>query len=163
MLITLSALVKYVTLPLLGLLGLVRLVDRRPRGLCRHPGLMGCWMALAILAVIVAAFAPFWAGFGTLTEMFLEPGRLYTNPIWFDPYMLLDLLFPQEVAAIFADVTRSGMQLLAIGIIVLAIVRFAMRMWTAGEHHRRMNHPPAWTGALLTGWAVVLTRSPCCR
>jgi hypothetical protein len=156
-LITLSALVKYVTLPLLGLLGLIRLVDRqRRRG---QAGILGSWLldGVAIVAVVFAAFAPYWAGFGTLTEMFLEPGRLYTNPIWFDSYMLLDLLFPQEVARIFADVTRSGMQLLAIGIILILVCRFAMRMWRLGEHPAEEGSPPAWTGDLLTGWAVVLT------
>src|SRR5680860_369474 len=85
-LITMSALVKYVTLPLLGLLGLIRLADRRKRR--GMPGVLGSWAldGIAILAVIVAAFTPYRSGFGTLAEMFREPGRLYTNPIWFDPY-----------------------------------------------------------------------------
>jgi hypothetical protein len=121
--------VKYVTLPLLAVIGLVRLIDRRQRrGLA---GVIGAWTldGVAILLVIVAAFAPFWAGFDTLTQMLLEPGRLYTNPLWFDPYMLLDYLFPHRVADIFSRFTRTGMQLASIGIIAWVLIRFGRDMW----------------------------------
>ena len=154
-LITLSALIKYVTLPVLGLLGLVRLVDRRrARG---FRGVLGSWAldALTIVAVIVGAFGPYWAGFDTIAEMLLEPGRLYTNPIWFDPYMLLEMLFPHPVADIFSKVTRAGLQLASIAIIVLAIVRFTMGTWHMAEEHHLRAIPPAWTTPLLTAWAVI--------
>ncbi len=156
-LVTLSALVKYVTLPLLGLLGLLRLAERRrERGLL---GVAGSWLldGLAIAAVMYAAFAPFWAGFGTLTEMFLEPGRLYTNPIWFDQYLVLQWLFPPSVARVFADVTRMGMQLAAIGIIGWMIVRFVRTLWDLGERSGGGAFHPEWTRPLLVGWAVILT------
>ncbi len=155
-LITLSALVKYVTLPLLGLLGLLRLADRR-----REPGLGGIVRAwtldgLAIVAVIVASFAPYWAGFGTLTEMFLEPGRLYTNPLWFNPYLVLEWVFPPGVARAFANVTRIGLQLAAIAVIGWVVVRFAKAMWALGD-----REGPADAGdsirPLLLGWTVILT------
>lgn len=156
-LITLSALVKYVTLPLLGLLGLMRLVDRRRgRGL---PGLMGSWIldGIAIGAVVAAAFAPFWAGFGTLTEMFLEPGRLYTNPLWFDPYMLLDWLFPHAVARTWADVTRVALQLIVIAIIGWVVVRFARTMWKLGGRNTGALRERDQVRPLLVGWAVIMT------
>ena len=156
-LITLSALVKYVTLPLLGLLGLVRLLDRRRDGGMRS--VVGSWVldGVAIVAVVAAAFAPFWAGFGTLTEMFLEPGRLYTNPLWFDPYLVLEWLFPNRVSRIFADVTRVGMQLVTVGIIIVVVIRFGQTMWNLGvrptDAERRRNS----VRPLLVGWAVILT------
>jgi hypothetical protein len=156
-LITLSTLIKYVTLPLLGLLGLVRLVQRREGS--GWKGVFTSWLVdgLAILAVMVAAFAPFWAGFGTLTEMFLEPGRLYTNPIWFDAYMLLDWLFPHRVARTFATITRPALQLIAIGVIVWAIARFLRQVWPLRAKDEPAPELPAWTGPLLSAWTVILT------
>jgi len=156
-LITLSALVKYVTLPLLGLLGLLRLLDRRKdRGL---RGVAGSWAldGIAIGAVMAAAFAPFWAGFGTLTEMFLEPGRLFTNPIWFDQYLLLEWLFPNRVARIFADVTRVGMQLIAISIIAWVVIRFGKAMWRLGERPSDTECRRDSIRPLLVGWTMILT------
>ncbi len=156
-LITLSALVKYVTLPLLGLLGLLRLLDRRkPSGLA---GVAGSWVVdgLAIGAVLFAAFAPFWDGFGTLTEMFLEPGRLFTNPIWFDPYLVLEWLFPKRVSRTYADVTRTGLQLITIGIIVWVVIRFAKRMWEIGDRPTGDIDHGASVRPLLVGWTVILT------
>ncbi len=155
-LVTLSAMVKYVTLPVLGLLGLVRIVQRRrPNGWF---GILGSWVldGIAIAAVIVAAFAPFWAGTGTLTEMFSEPGRLYTNPIWFDTYMLLDLLFPHEVARSFADVTRTGLQLATLAIFVVATIRFVRQLWAIDGDSPDARGIPAWAGPFIVVWAVVL-------
>lgn len=155
-LITLSALVKYVTLPLLGLLGLLRLADRR-----REPGLPGVIRAwaldgLAIGAVILASFAPFWAGFGTLTEMFLEPGRLYTNPLWFNPYLVLEWVFPPGVARVFANVTRIGLQLAAVAIILWVVIRFAKAMWGLGGQDAQADDADS-VRPLLVGWTVILT------
>lgn len=156
-LITLSALVKYVTLPLLGLVGLLRLLDRRKDGGMR--GVSGSWVldGIAIGAVIAAAFAPYWAGFSTLTEMFLEPGRLYTNPLWFDPYLVLQWLFPNAVARTFGDVTRVGMQLVTIAIIVGVLFRFGKAMWTLGERPANPESRRDSIRPLLVGWAVILT------
>jgi hypothetical protein len=156
-LIALSAMIKYVTLPLLGLLGLVRLIDRRKRrGL---PGVAGDWLVdgIAILLVVYAAFTPFWSGFDILRQMVLEPGRLFTNPLWFDPYMLLDFLFPSWVADAFASVTRAGMQLLSVGLILLVIVIFGKRMWALGAVSQSAESPPVWTKPLLVGWTVILS------
>lgn len=156
-LIILSALVKYVTLPLLGLLGLMRLRDRR--GGQGMTGVLGSWLldGIAIGTVIVAAFAPFWAGFGTLTEMFLEPGRLYTNPIWFDPYLLLTWLFPPGVARAYADVTRVALQVAATAIVLWVFVRFAKTMWEHGNGPEPSGYQRASIRPLLVGWAVILT------
>ena len=156
-LITLSAMVKYVTLPLLAVIGLVRLIDRRQRhGLL---GVFGSWAldGVAIVLVIVAAFAPFWAGFDTLTQMLLEPGRLYTNPLWFDPYMLLDYLFPHRVAETFSRFTRTGMQLASIGIIAWVLIRFGRDMWTLGAHPQPARALPVWTKPVLVAWTMILS------
>jgi hypothetical protein len=154
-LITLSVLVKYVTLPILGLLGLVRLVDRHHRNGLR--GVLGSWVldTVTIVAVMVAAFGPFWAGFGTIKQMLLEPGRLYTNPLWFDPYMLLDLLFPHRVAATFADITRPVLQLVTVGLALFVVIRFVRSVWEIADEEPQRLIPPAWTTPLLSGWALI--------
>jgi len=156
-LIALSAMVKYVTLPILGLLGLVRIVERRrPRD---WAGILGSWVldGIAIVAVIVAAFAPFWAGPGTLTEMFSEPGRLYTNPVWFDTYMLLDYLFPHNVARTFADVTRAGLQVASLGIFGWVTARFVKQLWLIDGDQVDGRGIPAWAGPFIVAWTIVLT------
>ena len=73
------------------------------------PRILLAWLldVLAFGLVAVAAFFPFWNGFSTITEMLAEPGRLYTNPIWFDPYMMIDLMFPRSFSQFLADATRS--------------------------------------------------------
>jgi len=155
-LLTLSALVKYVTLPLLGLLGLIRLVDRRkPHGL---RGVVGSWAldGLAIVAVLGAAFAPFWIGFDTVAQMFLEPGRLYTNPIWFDPYIVLDHVFPDRVARLYRDITRPVLQFVTLGILVWVVIRFGRQMWAAGDSPDTGGEHHWWTRNLLVSWTAIL-------
>ena len=155
-LVTLSVLVKYVTLPILGLLAMVRLVDRRQkRGFV---GVFGSWVldGVAILAVMFAAFGPFWSGFDTIKQMLLEPGRLYTNPIWFDPYMLLDTILPHWVASAWVTITRVVLQLAAIALMGFTVIRFIHQMWEIPDHGRLRTLPPAWTTPLLTGWAIIM-------
>ncbi len=156
-LITVSALVKYVTLPLLGLLGLLRLLDRRKAQGLR--GVFGSWVVdgLAIGAVLFAAFAPYWNGFGTLTEMFREPGRLFTNPLWFDPYLVLEWLFPKRVARTYADLTRAALQLVTLGIIGWVVIRFAKTMWEIGDGPPGEIDQRSSVRPLLVGWTVMLT------
>jgi hypothetical protein len=155
---SLSALVKYVTLPLLALLALTRLSDRHRKG-----GLPRVIVALALdvaafMLVAFVAFFPFWNGFSTITEMLAEPGRLYTNPIWFDTYLLLDWLLPHRVAEAWAAGTRVLMQLVSIAIIGTVIVRFARFCWRhAALGHDPLSPLPVWTRPLLVSWAIILT------
>lgn len=157
-LVALSALVKYVTLPLLGLLALTRLADRqRPGGL---PRVIGAWLLdiLAFGMVALAAFLPFWNGISTITEMLAEPGRLYTNPIWFDPYLLLNWLFPNGVARTWAAITRPLMQIVSIGIVLVVLSRFAWTCWKIGDRPRPAPGALAvWTRPLLVAWTLILT------
>jgi hypothetical protein len=155
---SLSALVKYVTLPLLALLTLSRLSDRRRPGGLPRLLLAGALDVTAFGLVAFVAFFPFWNGFSTITEMLAEPGRLYTNPIWFDTYLVLDWLLPHRVAKAWATGTRVLMQLVSIAIIGIVIVRFALFCW----RHAPVDHPdiprlPVWTRPLLLSWTIILT------
>ncbi len=156
-LVTLSALVKYVTLPILALLTLTRLGDRRRSGGLPRVILAGALDVLAFLLVAFVAFFPFWNGISTITEMLAEPGRLYTNPIWFDPYMLLDWLFPHEVARAWANITRAVMQVVTIAITLVVLVRFALFCWNHATSEDPANRLPVWTRPLILSWAIILT------
>ena len=155
---SLSALVKYVTLPVLALLALTRLSDRRRPGGLPRVFLAGALDVTAFVLVAFVAFFPFWNGFSTITEMLAEPGRLYTNPIWFDIYLLLDWLFPHSVADAWSNTTRLLLQLVSIVIIGAVIVRFALFCWRhAVSQHDAVQRLPVWTRPLLLSWTIILT------
>lgn len=156
-LVTLSALVKYVTLPVLALLTLTRLGDRRRAGGLSRVILAGALDVLAFLLVAFVAFFPYWNGFSTITEMLAEPGRLYTNPLWFDPYMLLDWLFPHGVARAWANITLPLLQLTTIGIALVVLIRFAMFCWNHASMDDTGDRLPVWTRPLIASWALILT------
>jgi hypothetical protein len=152
-LVALSALVKYVSLPLLGLLALARLGRRREPGAGWRIPLAWLPDAIAVLAVAVGAFAPYWTGWSILGEMVSEPGRLYTNPIWLVPASAVGAV-DTGAGATFEDVTRVAAQLAAVLAILAVLARFGLRVWrtacVASE-----GDPPVWTRPLLAGWAAI--------
>jgi hypothetical protein len=81
-LVAVSVMIKFITLPLFGVLGILRLVERKkPGGWTKR--IFGNWIldGIAIVAVFIGAFLPYWAGFDTVQEMLAEPDRLYTHPV----------------------------------------------------------------------------------
>jgi hypothetical protein len=155
---SLSALVKYVTLPLLALLALTRLNDRHRNGGLPRVILGGALDVVAFVLVAFVAFFPFWNGVSTVTEMLAEPGRLYTNPLWFDTYLLLEWLFPPGVASAWADITRLLLQLISIAIVGGVIVRFGQFCWRhAAVEGAPIPRLPVWTRPLIVSWTIVLT------
>ena len=159
-LVTASAGIKYVTLPILGLIGLLRLVDRR-QDRAWHK-LRASWVVdgIAIVAVLVAAYLPYWSGFGILKEMFIEPGRNFSHPFWRQPGKLLDTLFSWSAAHWYYDIMRIGLQLALAGVIGLACWRFGRYLWagpTTTRSDRATGEPlPWWTTGFLVAWAVVI-------
>ena len=156
-LVTLSALVKYVTLPILALLTLTRLSDRKRSGGVPRVLLGAALDVVAFGLVAFVAFRPFWNGFSTITEMLAEPGRLYTNPLWFDPYMLFDWVFPHRVARTWANITRPLLQVVTIGIVLVVLARFAWFCCTQAAATETTSRLPVWTRPLLVSWAIMLT------
>jgi hypothetical protein len=73
--LTASALIKYSTLPILGLAGLA-LLAQAPQA--RRLGL-SLRLGSTVLGLIVLAFAPFWVGIEVLTSTLNEPGRGINN------------------------------------------------------------------------------------
>ncbi len=73
--LTASALIKYSTLPVVGLSGL-RLLLRTP---VRARWWLTIRLAAATLAVAVCAFVPYWAGYQSMKSTVNEPGRGVNN------------------------------------------------------------------------------------
>ncbi len=159
-LVTASAGIKYVTLPVLALIGLIRLGDRRgPRWIQR---LLANWVldGIAVLAVLLVAFLPYWTGFGVVSEMVSEPGRNFSHPFWRFPGKLMSELFPWTVAHWYFDIMRVVLQLGTVFFIVLAVWKFGRILWSeinpseidAGESREFL----AWTDGLLISWTIIL-------
>ncbi|MGI8486640.1 MAG: hypothetical protein ACR2OU_20580 [Thermomicrobiales bacterium] len=159
-LVTASAGIKYVTLPVLALIGLIRLGDRRgPRWIQR---LLANWIVdgIAILAVLVVAFLPYWTGFGVVSEMVSEPGRNFSHPFWRFPGKLLDVAFSWSVAHWYFDIMRIALQLGTVFFIGVALWKFGKILWSGiapsvidDEESRDL---PAWTDGLLVSWTIIL-------
>lgn len=155
--------IKYVTLPVLALIGLVRLGDRRgPRWIQR---LLANWIldGITILAVLLVAFLPYWTGFGVVSEMVSEPGRNFSHPVWTLFRALLDATLPHTLARWFIASIRIIMQIATLAAIGIATWRFGRYLWT----HERDRHTdakesfgfpstPWWTGRFLGAWAMFM-------
>ncbi|MGC4190648.1 MAG: hypothetical protein QM589_05340 [Thermomicrobiales bacterium] len=162
-LVTASAAIKYVTLPVLGLIGLLRLLDRRkPRGWGK---IIGNWLVdgIAIVATLAVGFLPYWAGFGVLAEMLREPGRLFTNPLWIGQGKLLDAWLGNNHTGWYYDGVRTMLQLAMFAGVVWGILKLVLPLWkgtNAGaltaEADSSMHPPFWWTNAFLLAWAVVM-------
>jgi hypothetical protein len=149
----LSVLVKYVSLPLLGLLALTRLDRRRDEGAAWRVPLGWLLDLIAVLAVAIAAFAPYWTDWSILREMVSEPGRLYTNPIWHIPTSIVRAV-DTGAASAFETITRVSAQIVAVVAIVVALVRFGLVVWrSAGQPQQ--SEVPMWARPLLATWAAI--------
>jgi hypothetical protein len=150
--VTVSAMIKYVTLPLVGMLGLLRLFVRQPVS-----NLLRSWIldSLAIAAVITASFLPFWGGPETLQEMFTEPGRLFSHPFWQLQSVAIKGAFSTEGKEVYESVIRIVMQ-------IATLVGLGYALWIVIEAARsdpgKAGSPArqAWTHAILKSWAIIL-------
>ncbi len=160
-LVTASAGIKYVTLPLLALVGLIRLSDRKAPHAPKR--LLANWIVdgITILAVLLIAFLPYWTGFGVISEMVSEPGRNFSHPFWRFPGKLLDGLSIQHW---YYSIMRIGLQLGTVLLIAFALWRFGkiVRDGVNPEEKAEMEVTdeartlPVWTGAFLVSWTIIL-------
>jgi len=157
-LVAASVMIKYVTLPLIGLLALVRLAAPNTKG--RIARLLGHWAvdAVAIAAVVIGTFAPYWSGPETLAEMLREPGRIFTHPLWFMPSLLLEDLFSPEVAGLYKVVSRLGLLLVLLVVMAGIVSRFAWTVWHGGTARldEDSSSTAPWIRPLLVAWAAMV-------
>ncbi len=160
-LVTASSMIKYVTLPLVGILALVRVTTRRSPGWGFR--ILGHWLidVLAVAAVTIATFMPYWSGPETLAEMFSEPGRIFTHPLWFMPSILLENVFSPEIAERYEEVTRAALQVVLLIVLGIVVHRFGRTLWqgrggagpgSGGDTRRPWLYP--WTRPLLVAWTA---------
>jgi len=163
LLIAASALIKYVTLPLLAYAALWRLRALRTGTSWRR--VFGQWLLDAAAAVVLAAvvFAPYWVGPSTVRSLLEQSGRLVTSTLWLVPAW--------EFAAAFAAVGGGGSELDRLGnaitivapyvilpLIGLLVIATLRRLWPAmravGPH--APAPPPVAPGlaAQVDAWAV---------
>lgn len=120
-----SSATKFVTLPLLGLLMLMRVREiLRVTGEERLRQIRALFLdALAVVAVYVAAFGLFWVGPSTVSEMVQEPSRLYSHPFWrvieWVALQTGDDDFTQQIRSVF----RTVMLVITISVFVWAALR----------------------------------------
>src|SRR5690606_9339826 len=133
-LVAVSVMIKFITLPLFGVMGIMRLVDRKkPQGWSRR--IFGNWIldGIAIVAVVVGAFLPYWDGFVTIEEMLAEPDRLYTHPVWRGIQSLLGVLFPDSISGGWTAITRPFLQIATITLSIGVVVWMGYRLWHARD------------------------------
>lgn len=163
-LVTASAGIKYVTLPVIGLIGLLRLVDRRKAN--GWPRILLNWVidGVAIVATLAIGFLPYWVGFGILGEMLAEPGRLFTNPLWIGQGKLLDAIFGPSHTSWYYNGVRITLQLAMFIGIAFGVWTLIRSLWTGtavraptADADSTANPPFWWTDHFLIAWAIVMT------
>ena len=106
LLIALSALLKYVTLPLLIYALLWRVADQRREDPHRHRKLFTAWAidGIAIAALIAVTYAPFWVGPKTFSSLLAQPTRGVSSPLWIIPHNLTKIWIGDQAAKSFDNV-----------------------------------------------------------
>jgi hypothetical protein len=159
-LVALSVMIKFITLPLLGVLGLVRLIERNKPNPARR--ILGNWIldGVAIVAVFIGAFLPYWEGFDTIQEMLAEPDRLFTHPIWRFIQSALGFLFPDVVSDTYNAIMRPLLQVMTFVLFGVVIYRLVMAVWnrpeSSADEADDTDTLPWWTRPLLVAWTLIL-------
>jgi len=161
--IAVSFTTKFITLPLLGIVALLRLA-KPDVGHIDLRRIFSQWIidAIAIVAVVLAAFLPYWEGYVTIHEMLAEPGRLFAHPIWRIGEAGLQMLPTDTAVNVYRAILRWGMQILTFGIFAYVTWHFIRVMTTRqssgllrlGSHGT--SQVPWWTRAFVVAWTIVL-------
>lgn len=159
LLVAVSIMIKFVTLPLLGVLGIIRVIERRNPHAIRR--VFGNWIidGIGILAVFIGAFLPYWDGFATIEEMLAEPGRLYTHPVWRLIQSVLGVFFPDSISGGWTAVSRPFLQVASVVMFIGVVVWLGRKLWNAPEvtaspevDSLDKDGLPWWTRHVLYAW-----------
>ncbi len=158
-LVAFSVMVKFITLPLFGVLGILRIVDRKKPNWMWN--IFGKWIldGIAILAVIIVSFLPYWDGPHTIEEMVREPSRLYTHPLWRSISGIIRGIFGGNAGWRFNEISRDVLQFGSSAIFVAIVVWLGIKLWKddhvsadPAEDDLLPEGIPWWTGHLLYAW-----------
>jgi len=135
--LTASALIKYSTLPVVGL-GALRLLLRTP---VRARWWMAIRLAAATIIVAVCAFVPYWIGFASVMSTVNEPGRGVNN------------IVARGIGGLLWLVSGGRLSVHSSTVIV-AIVALLFAVWQVSEIWRTRHMFAAWTiHDELAAWA----------
>jgi hypothetical protein len=129
-LIALSALLKYVTLPMLGFAALWRLRELRQGTPLRRIVLEWALDLVAVGAVIVLSFLPYWEGHRTLSSLFAQPMRGVSGSLWQIPNGILNSMTTRNTTAKVEDVLGYVTLLILIPIMLVTLGRLSRAMLT---------------------------------
>lgn len=158
-LVAFSVMVKFITLPLFGVLGVLRLVDRKKPNWMWN--IFGKWVfdGIAILSVILLSFLPYWDGPHTLDEMIREASRLYTNPVWRTLNGIVRAIFGSRISWYWSEFSRDVLQFASSALFVGIVVWLGWKLWKDSHISADPNEDemlpegvPWWTGHLLYAW-----------
>jgi hypothetical protein len=140
-LITLSALLKYVTVPILGFALLWRLADRKPGESYR--GVFKQWVidGAMILAIVITAYGPYWEGPTIFSSLLAQPTRGVSTSLWILPHRFTEAVWGYNAGKSFDNVL--GYATLSL-LLVIFIVTFVW-LW------RQMNAMHGESGLSDTG------------
>jgi len=128
-LITLSALLKYVTIPILGFALLWRLADRKPGESYRV--VIKQWVidGAMILALAVAAYGPYWEGPKIFHSLLAQPTRGVSTSLWILPHKFTEAMWGYNAGKSFDNVLGY----VTLGFLVPVFVATFLWLW------RQMN------------------------
>lgn len=159
----LSVGVKYVTLPVVGLVALARIATvRHGHGAGRRLAWAWALDALVLVAIAAIFIAPYWTGPEFFREMVREPGRLFSNPV-FQP-RLRSLMREMGLGSTLR-MLQHGLPVIMQSLVVLFLLREAGRnaltMLDLGRlaTSPRSPRPARRTGALPLEITVALLQS----
>jgi hypothetical protein len=130
MVIAVSALLKYVTLPMLGFAALWRLRELRNGTPLRRIVLEWMLDAVAVGAVIVLTFLPYWDGHRTLDSLRAQPMRGVSGSLWQIPHSILNGRTTGHTTQLIEDKLGYATLFLLIPIMVITLGRLARAMLT---------------------------------
>jgi hypothetical protein len=129
LLIAASALLKYVTLPLLAFALLWRIADRKHGEPYRRIATQWALDGVAILALIVAAYGPYWDGPKMFDSILAQPTRGVSSPFWLLPHQLAQQLWGSSASKRFDDIVGYLTIGLLVPVFAVTFVWLWRRMW----------------------------------
>lgn len=129
LLIAASALLKYVTLPLLAFALLWRIADRKHGEPYRRILTQWALDGAAILALVIAAYAPYWDGLKMFESFLAQPTRGVSSSIWILPHYWTANTWGQSAGKSFDNVMGYTTIGLLIPLFAVTFVWLWRRMW----------------------------------
>lgn len=140
-LIAISALLKYVTIPILGFALLWRLADRKRDE--SMSAVLKQWLidGAMIVALLVGAYGPYWDGPGIFDSLLAQPTRGVSTSLWILPHKFTEAMWGAQAGKSFDNVLGY----VTLGFLIPVFVATFVWLW------RQMNSFHGESGLSETG------------